>query len=706
MQELSYKLVINGVREGQNLSLVRSRLLNNLRYDSFKVDNLFSSLQKGLDFIFLDNINHIVAHQFKSELEAIGFQCTIEASLTLVPMDALKPGAGQYTCPLCGHVQLIDVFGHDQCSKCGVSKQQTNLASKCEVSKQQTNLVSQRNVSPRKAIDQEETIRTALEKMAEKHTKRQTDKNLVDTEPGGQGACRQRYFPFLAIMLLLAVALALFYAFILRHPSSRPLEPAALIEDETNLRMALEQPQQPAASKPRDLQIPGEQQKPAATLKPEVKPAPTRTSPHAPAVNQAIAPPPEVKTIAANPVLAQKAEALMQFLQTDDSPGDSPEPPAQTQQPPRSGMTENAAASNPAVGTSAVKRSGLKNYLNYLSLQVDKSPFSPAAIIQIYINLAQIYLLSGELNATYQEIYYCIDFIDKTNPDSSVRDAFKVGQMEITEQALRRKFGPGQAIPRIEMTQILDLANSISDPGQRIQGLSLFGKLFAFADQYVSAKMYFEFTIEKARIIEGKEKQVSSLSVIAKNLALAGYMDASRMLFDQAYAVNQSIHEIDLATTGFSVIALNRAETGDNIRARELLASALDDYFALARPVQTYIMPEDFNKNHISTLSIIGKNLSLSGDQVGARQYFTDALVQAGFIDRFDDQLVTVLFIARQLIEAGERVAGEQIFAEVLPLFMAHHQNPVANTHRHPPLLPPASQSSTGVLPAMRGTTH
>ena len=150
------------------------------------------------------------------------------------------------------------------------------------------------------------------------------------------------------------------------------------------------------------------------------------------------------------------------------------------------------------------------------------------------------------------------------------------------------------------------------------------------------------------------------LGVIARDLAQAGRLQQSETLFKQAAAVIKTIPNPDGRLVAQALLAKHRAEAGDSGAAKALLDQLAGEMQGNRLSLK---QESELNQYQAKAFSALALSLAGRGETALARADFTAALQQAQVLADPAQRAETLLYLARDVAMAGDRVAAAKLAA-------------------------------------------
>jgi tetratricopeptide (TPR) repeat protein len=309
-----------------------------------------------------------------------------------------------------------------------------------------------------------------------------------------------------------------------------------------------------------------------------------------------------------------------------------------------SGRSQAAAPFTVAVPTAAALRGGA-NATDPAVLAVKSDP-------RVLTSLAFYRLDSGDLGTAAKLLdRVTLRLNDKTTaptaaaPDQLQRDAAQLRAALAGQFAQRNDLDSAQS----QWKRANRIAEAISAAAPQALAYGSLGRINHAYPALAAAKDYFQLaTTAAGRTAATPLLQVEVLSTLARELTQAGRAPAARELFNQATAATRQIQERSAQVTAQALLAQRFAEAGDLGAATTALAAAADPAPLAQR---------------VTAVAALGLALAQRGDTAQAQIDFNAAIAQAGALPDAVERSETFIFIARQLVQAGNSAAAEQIIA-------------------------------------------
>jgi serine/threonine protein kinase len=589
--EASWQLVVTGIREGENVEIIKQRLaeLYKTTADRFKFledvnDTNKKVIQKQLTYIKAENNKRI--------LESNGLLCSIEISWQLVEMEKAED---RYTCPACGHVQKRAEGGSDICDQCGV------IGSKHAEAKRRKNLIE----SEKRRLEALQNSVEQARKKEEEENQRQEELKNIRHQLGWR---EPKKLALTSSLLVLPIIIGVILTFTLSDRGAEE-SPPQITEDG-------QPPLSPAAggdpSKP-------SQQTQAADVQQAVHrdlalSADSKKQAQQGHVLQALD---GAKTIGDGKL---RIETLGAIAAERANAGDSKasEQALSTIAEIANRANEQDSAPTPVQGTGTQVVTGAQVIIVQpespaVRHKEDKPKISSLEYItDYYINSGDLHLLSK--------------IADKVNDPfrhTLILNKIAQAQIEINHKKAAQA----------TLAQSVGVAQKITDARDRVQVFSAIASLYTKLEDKEASTVFALAADSARRIIEPAER-VKVLSTIAKEQATAGYKDSAKQTFAQALAVTSTIMEFS-----------TRADTLRKVVEDQANVKNFDDALNTASRIESVYL-------RVTALKDIGKMQGQAGHPLAANQTFARALEASRYIDDVDQRAKVLLEINNAQLSA------------------------------------------------------
>ncbi len=477
MAEAYYDLLITGIKDGENIEVIKERLANLYKTTANKFDFLreISFLKKGATV--QKQLTYANAEKNKTVLERNGLICSIEPSWQLVEIEKT------YTCPACGHMQKVTDDESDICDRCGV------------IGKKYAG-----TLKIRQEIELEKRKHEVIKNNAEKAVKEEKERKLIEEE---KKKIRRLFdwqvksparFAFLSSLLGLPIIGAIILVY---TPWDNGTEESSSPLTQT----------EPVSSVPGSQEIAQTQAISADKLAVQDAPADQQTSQQASialaVTQQADSPDKPTGAVSENPI---QIGSFPQSLETAKDIADTK-------------IRVETLSAIAAERAKAGDQKGLKQALSEITetLNHAKDETERNSILQ---HSVEYYINNGNFDLALQ-------FTSRINePSLQVASLNKIAQAHIWAE---NRIAAQQAL-----AQGADIAKKIDDPGDQAVALSSIAGLYAtLGDKGVVQKM-FTLALKSAQRTMDPATQATVLSTVAKEQVAAGYKKAAKQTLVQA----------------------------------------------------------------------------------------------------------------------------------------------------------------------------
>ncbi len=610
--ESMFRVSALGIQPGQESSVVRAALQPMLKCTASAFEDIFHSISIGHRVVLAEDIPKPKAEALLNKLMGIGLNCRIDPmKLTLAALQEGPVLDERYRCPACYHGQPRATDGRlDTCERCGIvgrNYEETAYlrAAMDRERRRLQGLKGSEEDDDREAREAKEAKRQALaEQKLLDQARRQVEKEL-----GIRFYHKLRFLlkPDVLYPLLGSVAIGLVGVGLLLW------------------QIWFQEPPEPLV---------------------------THTQPVGQGVQVTIAPPPglSVNVAGASP---------------QGAPGGAASASAGVA---TGGMVagDPGAASTGKTTTTTATASGSGNsgtatpLLNVDKLAPANSTSGQAAARdpQLLARLALYQIQTGDLKAASRSIDRAVQLLsgERSNLSSSQLDALNRLQVEVRARIAQQHHQQRDvATAREYWSRATNLTNVMTTPIERAQALSGLA-LTLYEAQPATAKDHFQRAIEATRLITEPPSQALALGAIAADLAQAGQLDQSRLLFDQATAAVKALPNTTERLEAQALLAKQLAEAGDTSATKALLKE-------MASQAKAGQLSPKLGQYQAEALSALALKLSSQGETVIARTDFAAALKQAQALPDPVRRSGTLLYLARDVAAAGDKVAAGKLAA-------------------------------------------
>lgn len=625
--ESMFRVSALGFQPGQESSVVRAALQPLLKCTASAFENIFHSLSMDHRVVLAEDIPKPKAEALFNKLTSIGLNCRIDPmKLTLAALEEGPVEDERYRCPACYHSQPKATDGRlDTCEKCGIvgRNYEETAYLRAAIDRERRRLQGLKDSEEddgRDSREAKEAKRRALaqEKLLEQ-ARRQAEKEL-----GIRFYHKLRFLlkPDVLYPLLGSVAVGLIGIGLLVW------------------------------------QI---------WFQPQPEPSVVNARPASQGVQVTITPPPglTVNVAGASPQGAPASIQALEAAEAGRSAGSvAVGNPGSTTPASSAGTGETTMATATPSGSDG-SGSGSSGAATPL-LNVDKlaPPNSASAQAtgrdpQVLASLAQYQMQTGDLKAAARSIDQAVQSLsgERNNLSSSQLDAFNRMQVEVRAKIAQQHHQQRDSATAKEYwSRATNLTNLMTTPSERAQALSGLARTL-YEAQPSTAQAHFNRAIEATRLITDPSSQALVWGAIARDLAQTGQKEQAQKLFDQATAVVRAMSNTGGRWEAQAQLAKQLAEAGDTVAAKALLkeiASKAKGSDQLS-PILVQYQAE--------ALSALALNLSSRGEIAIAQTDFAAALKQAQALPDPARRSGTLLYLARDVAAAGDKVAAGKLAA-------------------------------------------
>ena len=202
----------------------------------------------------------------------------------------------------------------------------------------------------------------------------------------------------------------------------------------------------------------------------------------------------------------------------------------------------------------------------------------------------------------------------------------------------------------------INLVNTLTTLPQRARAYASIGRTI----QDDSANTYFDRAVTNARAVKDSMEKVTTLSAVARDLAKGGRAGLATELFTQAQTTAEAIKDAKTRSVALGTVAKARAESGDSLAAATLLAQVLSQAKASGA------LPPEFEAVRLDAQSAMARHLAVSGNLAAAQVEFATALNQIVQVKEVTDRANALLYLATQLVAAGDGESASRLVADLL----------------------------------------
>lgn len=483
MAEAYYDLLITGIKDGENIEVIKERLASLYKTTANKFEFLaeISCLKKGIPI--QKQLTHAKAESNKTALERCGLICSVEPSWQLVEIEKI------YTCPACGYTQKLTSDESDICDQCGVigKKYAETLKRKQELELEKRRYEVIKNNAEK--VAREEKGRKLIEEEKKKI------RRLFDWKEKSPAK-----LAFISSLLGLPIIGTIILAYTLWGSNTE--ESSSLITQTEPVPSVTEGMMQTASfsDKPtvhdaNALKELARQEEKASTL----------------SVAQQASNSPDEPTSAASEDPAQigNFENFSQSLETAKGITDIKI---------RAETLSAIAADRAKAGDQKALKQTLSEIVETLKYAKDEAEKN--SILQ---HSVEYYINNGNFDLALQ-------FTTRINdPFLRVTSLNKIAQAHMWAE---NKIAAQQVL-----AQGVDLAKKINDPGDRAVALSSIAGLYAALGDKKAVQKMFALALDSAQHIIDPAAQATAMSTVAKEQAAAGYKEAAKQTFVQTLKV-------------------------------------------------------------------------------------------------------------------------------------------------------------------------
>ncbi|HAS52512.1 MAG TPA: hypothetical protein DCS21_12540 [Gammaproteobacteria bacterium] len=602
---------------------MRTALQPLLKCNASAFQDIFHSISINHRVVLAEDIPKPKAEALFNKLTSIGLNCRIDPmKLTLATLEEGPAQDERYYCPACYHGQPRATDGRlDTCERCGIvgRNYEETAYLRAAIDRERRRLQGLKDSEEDNDCDSreaQEAKRRALaqEKLLEQ-ARRQAEKEL-----GIRFYHKLRFllkpevlYPLLGSVAVGLVGVGLLVWQIWFQPKPEPLV--------TNARLVSQ------------------------------------------GVQVTITPPPglSVNVAGASP---QGAPASIQALEAAEAGGSAGSVAASNPDSTAAGSA-GAGKTTTATATASGSSSGSSGAATPL-LNIDKlAPPNSASVQaagrdpQVFASLAQYQMQIGDLKAAARSIDQAVQLLsgERNNLSSSQLDAFNRMQVDVRAKIAQQHHQQRDSATAKEYwSRATNLTSLMTTPSERAQALSGLARTL-YEAQPSTAKAHFKRAIEATRLITEPSSQALVWGAIARDLAQTGQKEQAQKLFDQATAAVRAMSNTGGRWEAQAQLAKQLAEAGDTVATKALLKEIASKAKGSDQLSPTLVQYQ------AEALSALALNLSSRGEIAIAQTDFAAALKQAQALPDPARRSGALLYLARDVAAAGDKVAAGKLAA-------------------------------------------
>ncbi len=292
---------------------------------------------------------------------------------------------------------------------------------------------------------------------------------------------------------------------------------------------------------------------------------------------------------------------------------------------------------------------------------------------QLTAALALYHLAAGDKAATERDLKLLDSLISGTATHTLSNETFDTLNRQRAQAlaGLAQSSEPAQAAANRERwSRALTLSSLISAPSPRAQALAILAHSL-YGQDARAASAYFNQAITIANTITDSAARAEAFSAIARELADTGQLRLADELFAQASDTARSI-EPPRQSIVFAVIAKHRAEAGDSAIAQALLDQIAQQWPASPPWSNLAALPAELIRYRLETLGAMARNRAAGGNYELARSEFNQAVRQTAALADPEQRALVQLYLARNMVLAGDDISAAQLLATVLSEWQQH----------------------------------